>query len=483
MKNKKRDKVLPDLKKLFSYNFDKGISDYSIVVNGKSDSNSLGDFSTIFFMLPYLYSPQKENLKTAFIGLGTGISAGAYSPLEDVKSIEVLEISPFVIKAIKTVPPELNFHVTKNKKVKIIETDAFKYFTRNNKKFDIIVSEPSNPWVTGVENLFTLEFYKLISQSLNKDGIFGQWLHIYDMDLSTLKIVIKTINQVFPYANLYKVGHGDILIVASSQKLKALSKEKFNHPFVKKFYNAMGFKEVKDLYLSQILNSYSFDQVAKFTEILPEKITAKKAWFKKETILIKEFLRSNSFIQPQLIYRANKTLFLGSRVNPFQLANKFQPKQKKETEKIKIFNKYKDDKPENWNKKCLPTGGFNFLCALMHTYNTNWKLLKDETKSFSERFPDYIFLRQQGLIPYNKKIMDGFLKETLKQTNEDINLNNLSDYVFEKIQMREYKDADKDALAFKKNKLIDEQHYKNFKADLENARKFHKALDEKDKSS
>ena len=475
----RRDKVLPDLKKLFDYDF-KGTSDYSIVVNGKSDGNSLGDFSTIFFMLPYLYSPQKESLETVFIGLGTGVSAGAYTPMEDIKSIEVLEISPFVIKTIKTVAPELNFHVTKNKKVKIIEIDAFKYFTRNNKKFDIIVSEPSNPWVVGVENLFTLEFYDLIAKNLNEGGVFGQWLHIYDMDLSTLKIAVKTINQVFPYANLYKVGHGDILIIASSKKLKALSKEKFNHPFVKKFYNAMGFKEVKDLYLSQILNSYSFDQVAKLTKILPEKITIKKAWFKKETILIKEFLRSNTLIQPQLIYRANKTMFLGSRVNPFQLANKFQLGQKEETKKMKIFNNYKDDKPETWNKKCLPIGGFNFLCALMHSYNIKWKLLKDKTKPFSKRFPHYIFLRQHGLIPYNKKIMDGFLNESIKQKKENINLGNLSDYVFEKIQMRDYEGADRDALAFKKNKLIDEKHYKNFKADLKNARKFHKELNKEE---
>ena len=134
---------------------------YSIVVNGKSDGNSLGDFSTMFFAIPYLYAPQKKDLETAVIGLGTGVSAGSYVPLEDIKNIKVLEISPAVIQAVKTTPPKLNFQVMQNKKVNIKEIDAFKYFTRSQKKFDIIVSEPSNPWVLGVENLFTLEFYEM----------------------------------------------------------------------------------------------------------------------------------------------------------------------------------------------------------------------------------------------------------------------------------------------------------------------------------
>ena len=473
LKGKEND-LFSNLERLFSYNFEESLS-YSIVVNGKSDGNSLGDFSTVFFMLPYLHASQKTNLETAFVGLGTGVSAGAYIPLEDVKNIEVLEISPFVIKAIEQTPPELNFQVMKNKKVKVIETDAFRYFTRNNKKFDIIVSEPSNPWVVGVENLFTLEFYKLISESLNEGGVFGQWMHTYDMDHTTLRIVVKTINQIFPHASLYKIGHKDILIVASSKSLRALSNKRFNHPFVKKFYKAMGVSEVEDLYLSQILNPYEFNQMAKLTQILPEKTVKRKPWFNKKTDeTIGVFLRSNSLIYPQLAYRAHKTLFLGSYADPFQLISRFHTNREGETKKMRIFNKYKNIKSEDWDKKCVSAGGFAFLCSLMKAYNTNWKLL-NEKKSFTERFEHYIFLRQHGLIPYDKKVMEGFLKESLKKKDKD--LNKLHDYVFEKIRLRQYESADKDALAFKKNDLINEWHYNNFKSDLKAAQKVHKLLD------
>ena len=448
--SKQTDEVVHDLKKLFSISAAKSFLSYSIIVNGKSDGNSIGDFSTIFFMLPYLYSPQKQDLETAFIGLGTGLSAGAYIPLEDVKNIDVLEISPFVIKAIDSVPSKFNFHMMKNKKVNVIEIDAFKYFTRSNKKFDIIVSEPSNPWVLGVENLFTVEFYELISQSLNEGGIFSQWIHTYDMDSGTLEIVIKTINHVFPHASLYKVGYQDILIVASQKKLKTLSKEKFNHPFIKKFYKAMGIKEVEDLYLSQILSTDQFYQTA---QLSPMKI--------------------NSLFYPQLIYRTNKALFLGTQSDPFNLINKFHPSRKTKTKKMQVFN---HRKMEDWSKKCLKEKGFNFVCADMHSYQASWKILNDKEKSYTERFIHYIFLRKRGLIPYDRKIMNDFFIESIK--NKNVNLDHLSDYVFEKMRLRDYEGANTDAVAFKNNKLINEQHYNNFKADLEKARQNHAFFDQ-----
>lgn len=440
---------LQGIKKLFPKM--EHISSYTISVNGKSDGNSLGDFSTMFFMLPYLYLPKKD-LSAVFIGLGTGLSAGTYVPLEDVKSVKVLEISPFVIKAIESSPPELNFNFMKNEKIKIIETDAFKYFTRQKGKFDIIISEPSNPWVTGVENLFTVEFYELVTQSLNKGGIFGQWIHTYDMDIKTLDIVIKTVSQVFPYAHLYQIGYGDLLIVASLEKLNPLSKEKFNHPFVKKFYKAMGFRTVEDLYLSKIFN---------------------------ETTIHKQALLSsvpiNSLIFPRIIYNTNKALFLGTKAEPHFLINKLHFDNKRKTQKMKVFEKYKNTtKSVEWNEHCLKLSGFNFFCTLMHNYILNWEHLNNEKESILTRFNNYIFLRRNGLIPYNDKIMAQFFQESLKLKNR--NLNSLSDYISEKVQIGKYESANKDATTFKNNGLIAVKHYSNFKADLNRASKAHTFL-------
>lgn len=444
----KRDKNLNVLKDLFSASME-SFSSYSVIVNGKSDGNSLGDFSTVFFMLPYLHSADKPDLKSAFVGLGTGLSAGAYTPLEDIQSIDVLEISPFVIKALQTVPPELNFNVMYHKKVRLIEIDAFKHFTRYNSKYDIIVSEPSNPWVVGVENLYTTEFYELVAKNLNRGGVFGQWLHTYDMDMGTLELVVKTINHVFPYAHLYKVGHKDILIVASREKLLPLSEKKFNHPFIKKFYRVMGISRVEDLYLSQVLDEQAFEQTARLSP-----------------------LYTNSLIFPQIIYRAGKAMFFNTQSDPFNLINKFHPYKKTRTEKIKAFDR---QKTKNWANNCLSSGGFTFLCADMETYTQHWKNLKNEKFPYLQSFGSYAFLRKHGLISYDEKLMDRFLNESLKEKNA--NLDQLSLYIYEKIRQKKYEEADRDALAFKNSGLINEQHYNSFKTDLKNIQEAHNQLD------
>lgn len=472
--------LLSGLKQLFSYDFTNSLS-YSLVVNGKSDSNSLGDFSTVFMMLPYLYSSAGNNLKTAVIGLGTGISAGVYAQLESVKSVDVLEISPFVAKAILRAPPELNFHVMKNPKVKTIITDAFKYFTKTDKKFDIIISEPSNPWVVGVENLFTLEFYKMISKTLNTNGVFAQWLHTYDINTHTIKIVLKTLAQVFPYAQVYQVGQGDMLIVTGSQEFNPLSRDKFNHPFVKKLYKAMGIKTVSDLYISQIISGNQFQKMSTLFQTGPKSL---KHLYKTGIIDINSFLHLsglfqspiNNFIQPQLIYRTNISMFLNHRAKPSDLINDFHPLDAhKDTAKMKAFENYKNASPEEWEKRCLPTGGFNFLCMLMKTYLTHWNTLQNEKEDILKRFNSYIFLRRQGLIPYDQHIMTVFFEENL--VRKKIDFSQMHKFVFEKIQIKLYDEINKDVLILRKNDLINENHYKNFQKDLKVARTIHEALE------
>ena len=479
-RNKINKDSLSDLRQLFSYNFTE-ISSYSIVVNGKSDGNFLGDFSTMFMMLPYLYSVPEENLKTVVIGLGTGISAGAYGRLKPVKSVDVLEISPFVAKAVLKAPPQLNFHVMNNPKVKTTITDAFKYFTKTDKKFDIILSEPSNPWVVGVENLFTLEFYKIVTQKLNTNGLFAPWLQTYEIDTQTLKIVLKTLAEVFPYTEVYYVGYEDILIVAGLQKFSSLSQNKFKSPFIKKFYKVMGVKTASDLYISRIMDA---DQFQKLSTVFQVELKAVKELYRTKRIDPLSFLQLsgffyspvNSLIRPQLIYRASVSMFLDYQANPFELMNDFYPSDAhKMTKKMKVFETHKVVNPKNWNKRCLPFNGFNFLCGLMNTYLTHWNIFQDESKRLSRRFNSYIFLRRQGLIPYDKQIMTLFFEKKLKRKN--INFEQLYDFVFEKIRIQLYEEVNGDVLTLKQNGFISLDHYKNFQRDLKVARAIHSGLE------
>ena len=438
---------LNKIKNLFSFKEDK-LSSYSIFVNGKSDGNTLGDFSTTFFMLPYLYSKEKKNLSTAFIGLGTGISAGAYTPLKDVESIDVLEISPFVIKAIQSIPPELNFNAMKHRKIKIIESDAFKYFTKSNKKYDIVVSEPSNPWVMGVENLYTEEFYSLIAENLHPEGIFAQWLHTYSLDNSILEIVIKTIHQVFPYAALYRVGRGDILIVASLFPLKKLSQNKFNQDFIKNAYSTLGIRQVEDLYLSQILHSEGFLNIARLSLEIP-----------------------NSLYFPQIIYRANKSFFLSSKAHVYNLNYKYYYlKSKIKTDKMKAFESLKS---ENWQNRCINHSGFNFLCQELSKEVLLYKNLK-ENKNYNERFKSYLQLRHKEFISYNLEIINEFIKESLEKKNT--NHFNIINLINELLSVQNYGLASNTIFAFKNEKIINEKLYQELEKDIRLAVKTHQKL-------
>ena len=438
---------LNKIKNLFSFKEDK-LSSYSIFVNGKSDGNTLGDFSTTFFMLPYLYSKEKKNLSTAFIGLGTGISAGAYTPLKDVESIDVLEISPFVIKAIQSIPPKLNFNAMKHRKIKIIESDAFKYFTKSNKKYDIIVSEPSNPWVMGVENLYTEEFYGLIAENLNPEGVFAQWLHTYSINNSILEIAIKTIHQVFPYAALYRVGRGDILIVAGLSPLKKLSQSKFNQGFIKSVYSSLGIRQVEDLYLSQILYSEGFRGIARLSLEIP-----------------------NSLYFPKIIYRANKTFFLSSKAHVYNLNYKYYHlKSNTKTDKMKAFERLKS---ENWENRCINYSGFNFLCQELRDVISIYKKLT-ESKNYNERFKSYLQLRHKEFIPYSLETINEFIKESLEKKNK--NHFNIINLINELLSVQNYGLASQTILAFKNEKNIDEKLYQELEKDIQLAVTAHQKL-------
>ena len=192
----------PLLKKIF------GKKSHSLFVNGKSDGNTLGDFLPTYYLpiLPYLYIAKEGPLDAAVIGLGTGTTAGILGKSRDIREVSVLEISPKVIEGIrkeKYYPLNPLFM----KKTKVIQTDAFKFFTRSQKKYDIIVAEPSNPWVVGVENLYTIDFYDMVLASLSEEGIFSQWMHIYSANREMLHTVFDSMRRSFPLSESLHYGN------------------------------------------------------------------------------------------------------------------------------------------------------------------------------------------------------------------------------------------------------------------------------------
>lgn len=190
----------------------------AIVVNGKSDSDVFRDMYTLKLLshIPALLSSSRE--KVMVIGLGTGVTAAEFILYDDSKEIDVAEISPAVVNALPLFGDFTN-NVHESDKLKIHQGDAFRILQRSQKRWDIIVSEPSNPWVTGVDLLFTREFYELAKSRMTERGLFTQWFHTYSADLNVIGMIVNTLKSVFSECRIFLSTTGDLIVLATDWKI------------------------------------------------------------------------------------------------------------------------------------------------------------------------------------------------------------------------------------------------------------------------
>ncbi|MGD9158805.1 MAG: hypothetical protein PVG39_10395, partial [Desulfobacteraceae bacterium] len=190
----------------------------SIMVNGKSDSSTIADIYTLKLSahIPCLLSEKMKDIMV--IGLGTGVTAGELTLYPEVDGIDVAEISP-VCRGGPPLFRESTYGFDRNPKGRIHIGDAFRIMGRSGKKWDIIISEPSNPWVTGVDLLFTQEFYKLVREHLIPEGMLVQWAQIYATDPSMLGMILNTVQQEFKQCRVFMASRNDLIILASNREI------------------------------------------------------------------------------------------------------------------------------------------------------------------------------------------------------------------------------------------------------------------------
>ena len=153
----------------------------------------------------------------AVIGQGSGMSSHLLLGSSALKSLVTIEIEPKMIAGSRVFLPA-NRRTFEDPRSEIVIDDAKSYFASAQRRFDVIMSEPSNPWVSGVSGLFTTEFYGRIHQYLTDDGVFGQWLHVYELDDALVLSVLAAIHQNFRSYEVYLVPSGDLLVVASNRE-------------------------------------------------------------------------------------------------------------------------------------------------------------------------------------------------------------------------------------------------------------------------
>jgi spermidine synthase len=186
-------------------------------VNGKTDASEAGDLGTqlLLGLLPRLLHPGAPR-RALTIGLGSGMTVGALLEEKSLERIDVVEIEPAVADAAHLFARS-NHNALKDPRVRLIFGDARQTLAAPGERYDLIISEPSNPWVAGIANLFTLEAFQLAQQRLAPRGIYCQWLQGYFISEEDVRMVLNTFATAFPHVQVFSDGTADYFLLGSQE--------------------------------------------------------------------------------------------------------------------------------------------------------------------------------------------------------------------------------------------------------------------------
>ena len=187
---------------------------FALRINGKVDA-STGDARTQLLLghLGAAFDPAPR--RVLIIGFGSGMTASAVARYPDVEKIDCVEIEPAVINAAPYLS-SLNRDVLRDPRVHVIFDDARNFLLTTREKYDLIISEPSNPWIAGVATLFTDEFYAAARRTLTPGGKFVQWVQAYSLAPTDLQMVVATLVPHFADVTLWRAAGPDLLLLARS---------------------------------------------------------------------------------------------------------------------------------------------------------------------------------------------------------------------------------------------------------------------------
>ncbi len=211
-----------------------GKSDGSINLEAKAETDRGTDEITMVLTgaLPLALKPEAKS--AAVIGIGTGLTTHTLLQSLDIERVDTVEIEAAMVEAARGFLPR-NSAAFADPRGTLVIDDAKTYFSARQRRYDVIVSEPSNPWVSGVSSLFTREFYRRIAAHLAPGGLLVQWFQLYEIDLTLVASVMRALGDEFAHYAVYAPSDHDILIVASAAPLPGAPQARvFEHPGVAK---------------------------------------------------------------------------------------------------------------------------------------------------------------------------------------------------------------------------------------------------------
>ncbi len=216
--------------------------------NGKVDASNHD--ATTQLLLGHLAALAHPPRRVLLVGFGSGMTASALATSPELERLDVVEIEPAVVGAAPLLA-RLNRNVLLDPRVHVTFDDARNFLFTTRQKYDLIISEPSNPWIAGVATLFTREFYAAVRNRLTTDGVFVQWMQAYSLYPEDLRMLFATFLSEFHGATLWHGDAPDLILMAPSPRAGEILKRAqtlFETPRLHEDFAQLGMEEASGLF-------------------------------------------------------------------------------------------------------------------------------------------------------------------------------------------------------------------------------------------
>ena len=188
----------------------------SLKINGKADASDHGDMDTQVMLGLAPLAARSRAASALVIGYGSGVTARVLAEAPGMRAVRVVELEPAVL-AMDSLFRHVNGGVLDRAGVTVATDDARSALQLEHRRYDVVVSEPSNPWVAGVATLYTPEFFRIVRTRLAPDGVFCQWIQLYQLPLPVVASIVRNLRDVFPHVEVWFGSPHDLLVLGSSQ--------------------------------------------------------------------------------------------------------------------------------------------------------------------------------------------------------------------------------------------------------------------------
>jgi spermidine synthase len=196
-----------------------GLSGRTLRLNGKVDASDHGDMNTQIMLGLAPAAARPEPASALVIGFGSGVTTRVLAQVPGMRRVRVVEIEPAVL-AMSGLFQGVNDSVLARRTVEPVVDDARSALQLHRDRFDVIVSEPSNPWVAGVATLYTPEFFRIVRSRLSEDGVYCQWVQVYQLPLTVVASVVRNLRAVFPHVEVWFSSSLDLMVLGSGRPIR-----------------------------------------------------------------------------------------------------------------------------------------------------------------------------------------------------------------------------------------------------------------------